>query len=318
MNTTINQQAFVDAEQYSTFILHTLETGLLPETFYRNVSDFGNGTTLNIKTIGEVVIQEVEEDVPLTYSAIDTGTVTLQITDFVGSAWYISDVLRQDGSQIEALQAGQAVQATRAIQEFFETRLYATLNDAQTVNDPNVINGFAHRLVATGTNETAEIADFSSLRLAFDKANVPMGGRVAIVDPVVAGTLNTKFQGTYSVDSNPSFQNVLENGFDRDHRFVMNLFGWDIWTSNLLPDVAAGQGDGTDTLTNDGKANIFMSVLDDNTKPGMVAWRQMPVVEGERNKDNKRDEFVQTARFGVGVQRVDTLAIYLTDATLTA
>jgi hypothetical protein len=41
----------------------------------------------------------------------------------------------------------------------------------------------------------------------------------------------------------------------------------------------------------------------------------MPKVEGERNKDMRRDEFVTTARWGFGVQRVDTLGVLLTSAT---
>ena len=61
-----------------------------------------------------------------------------------------------------------------------------------------------------------------------------------------------------------------------------------------------------------------MCVLDDQTKPVMAAWRRMPRVEGERNKDLRRDEFVVSARWGVGVQRVDTLGVIITSATAIA
>ena len=70
----------------------------------------------------------------------------------------------------------------------------------------------------------------------------------------------------------------------------------------------------SETITN-GVANIFMNVLDDNTRPIMRAWRQMPRTETERNKKLKRDEFDVTARFGLGAQRVDTLGVILTDPT---
>ena len=103
--TTGNSQAFIEAQQYSDFILRNLHDGLLPTTLYRNVSDFGEGTTLNIKTIGSATIQEITENEDLTYNPIDTGTVQLQITDYVGDAWYVTDVLRQDGAQVEALSA---------------------------------------------------------------------------------------------------------------------------------------------------------------------------------------------------------------------
>ena len=315
MQTTSNTPAFIHAQQYSNFILTILHDGLLPTVFYRDVSDFGSGTTLNIKTTGTVTLQDVTEDEALTYNPLETNSITLSITDYIGAGWYVTDVMKQDGSQIDVLMSTHAMEAARAIQENFETRYLATAYAAQTNGTPNNVNGFAHRITATGTTETVTVADLISMKIAFDKANVPQAGRVAIVDPIVEATLLNAFQGNYSVDSNPKMQSVLENNFAQEHKFLMNIFGWDIWTSNRLPDVAAGQGDGTNTLTNAGKANIFMSVLDDNHKPLMVAWRQQPRVEGERNKDRQRDEFVQTARWGVGVQRVDTLGVILTDAT---
>lgn len=316
MNTTGNTTPFIHAQQYSAFILRTLHDGFLPNTFYRDVSDFGEGTTLNIKTIGRATIQEVSEDTALTYEPLETGSVQLSITDYNGNAWYVTDVLKQDGSQIETLMAQHSMETTRAIQERFETRYLAVANAAQTASNLNLINGHAHRFVASGTNQTIELADLISMKLAFDKANVPQAGRVAIIDPVVEATLLSKFNTTYHVDSNPRFQAVMENNFSMEHKFVMNIFGWDIWTSNRLPN---GITETINSVTaTDGVANIFMSVLDDNTKPLMCAWRQQPKVEGERNKDRQRDEYVATARWGVGAQRVDTLGVILTDATATA
>jgi hypothetical protein len=310
---TQSNRTFIESEQYSSFILENMHDGLLPSNFYRNVSDFGSGEVLNIKTIGEAQIQEVEEDAALVYSPIETGEVELRITEYIGDAWYVTDKMRQDGAQIEQLLAVRGKEATRAIQEYFETRALSTLNAAQTATSLNTINNFAHRFVASGTNETIELVDLIQMKLAFDKAEVPYGGRVLFVDPIVAASLSTKFQGTYNVDSNPDFQAILEGGFDRDHEFVMNLFGWNVVTSNRLPKIAAETINAI-ALT-DGVANIFCNIADDQTKALMVAWRQMPKVEGDRNKDKQRDEFVTTARFGFGAQRVDTLGVLLTSAT---
>lgn len=80
---TTNTTAFIEAQQYSQFIIENLEPFLLPEIFWRDVSDFQKGTTLNIKTIGDVTLQEAAEDVPLTFNPIDTGNVTLTIADYV-------------------------------------------------------------------------------------------------------------------------------------------------------------------------------------------------------------------------------------------
>lgn len=82
---TTNSQAFIEAQQYSKFILHNLHDGLLGEAFYRNVTDFGHGTTLNIKTVGSVTIQDAAEDVPLIYNPIESGSVQLTITEYKGS-----------------------------------------------------------------------------------------------------------------------------------------------------------------------------------------------------------------------------------------
>lgn len=48
MQLTSNTRAFIEAEQYSSFILLNLHDGLLPETFWRNVADFQSGDTLHI------------------------------------------------------------------------------------------------------------------------------------------------------------------------------------------------------------------------------------------------------------------------------
>ena len=309
MQLTTNTRAFIEAEQYSSFILQNLHDGLLPSNFYRDVSDFGSGTTLHIKTIGSATIQEVSEDAPIKYSAIDTGEVTLRITDYEGDAWYITDVLRQDGSQADMMMAERATESTRAMQETFETKFLKTCNDAQTDGDPNIINGHAHRIASTATNNVLQLEDLVKMKIAFDKANVPADGRILIVDPVVAGTLDKLVN--ISRDVTPFAAEILQNGFAREHEFLMKLYGWNIITSNRLD--KGTFSDGTTTVNN-AVANVFMSVLSEQHAPMMVAWRQRAVVEGERNKDRARDEFVARQRYGIGAQRVDTLGIYITSA----
>ena len=309
-----NSTAFIESEQYSSFILRNLHDGMLPGAFFRNVSDFGSGTTLHIKTVGSVTIQDGAEEVPFDYTPIESGEVTLTITDYVGDAWYVTDELREDGAQVEALMSARQVESTRAIQETFETRFLMKANSSQINNNPNLVNGFPHRIASTvataGSENTFTLDLLIKMKLAFDKANVPVAGRVAILDPVAASTLDRLV--SIGRDVTPFGQKILENGFDRDHTFLMNLYGWNIITSNRLPQGTFG--DGTTSVVG-AVANIFMSVADDNTKPIMAAWRRMPKVEGERNKDLRRDEFVTSARWGFGTQRVDTLGVVITSAT---
>jgi hypothetical protein len=319
---TGNTQEFIEAQQYSKFILENLHDGLLPDQFTRDVSDFGTGTTLNVKTIGTATLQEVFEEQPMAYNAIDTGTVTLQITDYVGDAWSISDVLRQDGSQIDQLHAMRAQEATRALQEYFETRALATANGGQTANNSNIVNGVKHRFYAgeTGTDKVIELDDLAYMRFAFDKANVPQYGRIAVVDPIVELTMNT-LTNLVNVSNNPMFEGIINEGFAREHRFVKNVYGWDIYVSNRLPVATA---DETNVGMRDGGAvtgtagdiyNLFMCVAGDQTKPLMRAWRQPPKVETERDVKLKRDNFDVTARFGLGIQRVDTLGVIISSAS---
>lgn len=311
MQLTSNTRAFIESEQYSSFILLNLHDGLLPETFYRNVSDFGSGDTLHIKTIGTVTLQEAEEDTPLVYNPIETGEITFAITEYKGDAWYVTDDLREDGTDIDRLMAERAAESTRAIQETFESDFLKTAGAYFAANvGPHNINGFAHQIVSAEVNGVFALSHLIKMRLAFDKANVPAEGRVFIADPVVEATLNGLVTITHDVT--PFGERVLREGMARGMRFVMSLFGWDIITSNRLH--VATYNDSTTTGVGY-VGNLFMCVLDDQCKPIMGAWRRPPKSEGERNKDRARDEHVVRCRYGFGIQRRDTLGLLATSAT---
>jgi hypothetical protein len=317
---TGNTTAFIEAQQYSQFILENLHDYLLPEGMYRDVSDFGSGTTLNIKTVGTVTLQDAAEDTPLNFSPIDTGTLNLSITDYIGDAWKVSDDLREDGAQVDTLMAMRAMESTRALGENHESRLLAVANAAQTAANANLVNGRPHRWVgsAAGSARTITLSDFISMKLAFDKANAPAGGRIVIVDPVVEASLNS-LSNLVNVSNNPMFEGIVTEGFARDHKFVKNIFGWDVYTSNFLPSLTAteaidvsGYGLTSETAAVGDKANVFMCIADDSCKPVMHAWRRAPQTEGWRDQEERADKYQVTSRFGFGAQRVDTLGVILT------
>ena len=235
MQLTNNTRSFIESEQYSSFILTNLHDGLMPASWYRDVGDFGSGETLNIKTIGTATIQEVAEDTDINYSPIETGNVQLVISEYIGDAWHVSDKLRQDGTQIEALMAARAQESTRAIQEYFETQFLSVCNSSQTATDSNTVAGFPHRVASTATNGIMQLSDLVNLKLAFDKANVPYAGRVGCIDPVIAATLDNLTTITHDVTE--FGKQILENGFDRDHQFLMNLYGWNLillWKASVI------------------------------------------------------------------------------------
>jgi len=219
------------------------------------------------RNLSIATIQEVSEGVPLNFTAIDSGTVTLSINEYIGDAWFVSDEARQDHRRLAALQAARAQESTRAIAEYQESKLLKALNDAQTDADANSINGVGHRHTSTGGGgNEVEFEDFARMKLAFDKARVPIGGRIAIVDPSVEYVLNNSSQVTTS--DNPMFQGLITEGFAQNHRFVRNIFGWDVWVSDMLP--KGTFDDGTNSVTN-GVANTFLSVFSDQTTPIMYA-----------------------------------------------
>lgn len=322
-HTTANTTAFIEAQQYSQFILENLHDYLLPTGMWRDVSDFGSGTTLNIKTVGTVTLQDAAEDVPLNFSPIDTGTITLAITEYIGDAWRVTDDLREDGSQIDTLMAMRAQESTRAFGEFHESKFLAAANAAQTSAAVNLVNGRPHRWVAGGAGGTSRnmtMADFVAMKLAFDKAGVPAAGRIAIVDPVVEATINSLVTQTASINYNPMWEGIITTGFESNHKFVRNIMGFDIWTSNYLPvktateTIDASTYDLANTTAAIGDvANLFMCVSDDQCKPIMHAWRRQPKTEGWRDEETRSDKFQVTSRFGFGAQRVDTLGVILTD-----
>jgi len=321
---TTNTTAFIEAQQYSQFILENLHDYLLPEGMMRDVSDFGNGTTLNIKTVGTVTIQDAAEDTPLVFNPIDTGTITLSITDYVGDAWRVSDDLREDGSQVDTLMALRAQESTRALGENHESRFLSVSNLAQTNANVNLINSRPHRWVGGGSGVTTRImsiSDFIAMKLAFDKAGIPAQGRIAIVDPIVEATLNS-LTNIVNVSNNPMFEGIVTTGFQSNHKFIRNFFGFDIWTSNYLPTKtstealnASSYGLANDTAEVGDVANVFMSVADDSTKPIMHAWRRAPKTEGWRSEEERADKYQVTSRFGFGAQRVDTLGVILTSGS---
>lgn len=311
MQVTTNTRAFIESEQYSDFILTVLHDGLLPETWYRNVADFGSGETLNIKTVGSVTLQEAAEDTPLDYSPIETGEVQLTITDHVGDAWYITDELREDGAQIDRLMAERSMESVRAFQEKFETDFLKTAAQVyEGATDPFNLNGQPHLIVSAETNNVAALDHLITMGISFTKANVPMEGRVFICDPIVNGTLSKLVQITQDVTE--FGRKIIEQGMSSGMRFTMNLHGWDVVTSNRL--YVGDTNDGTTGITG-GVFNLFMCILDDQCKPIMGAMRRPLKTEGERNKDLGRDEFVARSRYGWGVQRIDTLGALVTHAT---
>ena len=254
----------------------------------------------------------------------------MSISEYLGDAWKVSDDLYEDGDQVDTLMAMRAQESTRALGEVHETKFLSKADTlfkaAVTATNVGLVNGRPHRWVAGGasaTNRLMTMSDFIAMKLSFDKANVPQAGRIAIVDPIVEATINGLVLNTTSINYNPQFEGLMTTGFAASHRFVRNIMGFDVYTSNFLPAPAATEalnassyGLANDTAELTDVANIFMCVADDNSKPMMHAWRRAPKTEGWRDSEERANKFQVTSRYGYGLQRTDSLGvIYTTSLT---
>lgn len=320
-NNTSNTSPVIKAEVYSELMLETLKEGFLPEGLFRDVNDFGDGDTLNIPTLGEMTLFDLVEDEDTPTSALDTGNIILNITEHVGVAGYVSDKLKEDAYKAAAVEAQIPKSSLRSVKERFETDLLATSistsNGIVTLGDVNAINGHDHRWISATAGNIISLADFVQIKLSLDKARVPSEGRIMICDAVVEATINS-LSNLLNVSNNPMFEGMVTTGFAKNRKFVKNIFGIDIWVSDMLPRIAsesiAGSQIGAASITG-GVNNIVISVADDSTTPFMGAMRRQPRVEAHRNTSKRRDEYHTTARWGFGLQRGESLVSVITSAT---
>jgi hypothetical protein len=256
---------------------------------------------------------------------MDTGEFQFSITEYVGSGQYITRKAMQDSFYANQLISKFIPSQRRAIEEKLESDILSiggnTTDQAQyggqtpltTSTDPNAINGADHRFIGTGTNETMALADFAKAKYGLKKANVPMNDLIAIVDPSVGYELETLTNIT-NVSNNPRYEGIVNTGITTGMKFIKNIYGFDVYESNYLAPITTAETDGTLTVAGSGNtvSNMFFSAAPD-VVPFVGAWRQMPTVDSEFNKDLQREEYLTTARYGLKLYRPENLVCVLTD-----
>jgi hypothetical protein len=155
------------------------------------ISDFPDGTTLNIPSIGQAEVLDYDEGQAIRYTAMDTGNFTFTINQYKSSATYVYRKMMQDSYYMNRVVSEFVPKQARALAKVMEADMLNVGPEAQTASDLNVINGADHRWVASGTNEVIVPQDFAKARYALQKANVPMTNLVAIVDPSVEYAIST-------------------------------------------------------------------------------------------------------------------------------
>lgn len=311
--TTSNSSVLIRSEVWSTGLKEVLQEQLQAEGYVNWLTEFPDGDQFTIPSIGEGTVRDYAENTPVVYDSLDTGEFTFTITEYVQSGQYITEKARQDLYYAAQLEAAFLPSQSRAIAEKIETDIFALAaggaSGGQTAGNLNNINGAPHRFVASGTNETMALADFAKALYSLKKANVPGSSLVAFVDPSVEYEFNT-LTNLVNVSNNPRWEGVITSGIAGDMRFSRNIYGFDVYVTNFLP--AANETINSVT-TGAGVANIFFSAASPDLLPFMGAWRQMPKVDGEYNKDFQREEYVTTARYGLKVYRPENLVCVLSD-----
>lgn len=310
-STSITNEHLHRSEVWSAELKEILEDELMAQSWVRWLTDFPDGEQFTIPSIGQGNVRNYIEDTDIIFDAMDTGEFTFSITDYLSSATYITDKAKQDSFYMNELVSGFVPKQARAIGEHVETRILS-LQNQQTAGSTNTINDAAHRFVASGASEVITPADFAKALYGLKKANVPQQNLVAIVDPSVEYTLNTLTNLT-NVSNNPMWEGIVADGIASGMRFVKNVYGFDVWTSNYVTD-GITETIGADTVT-DGVANMFFSASSD-VVPFIGAWRQPPRVESERNIKRQRDEYVTTARYGAKLYRPENLITVLSNPTV--
>ena len=311
--TTSNSDHLIRSEIWSSQLKEILEDSLQGMGYVDWMTEFPDGNTFTIPSIGQATVRDYAEDEPVVYDAMDTGEFQFSITEYLSSATYITNKDKQDMYYMNQLVSSFVPKQRRAIEEHVETTIFG-LQGQQTAADRNLINGAPHRMVANegGADDFFTVTDFAKALYSLKKANVPQSGLVAIVDPSVEYTINTLTNLT-NVSNNPMWEGIITSGIATGMRFIKNIYGFDVYTSNYLADIASETVNG-DTVTN-GKANVFFSA-DATVLPFIGAWRQMPQVDSEYNKDRQRDEYVTTARYGVKLYRPENLVTILSNPSV--
>jgi hypothetical protein len=225
----------------------------------------------------------------------------------------------QDSYYMSELMSSFVPKQSRSIMEGIETAILDRPNSNYAANNAATIDGIAHR-VSGGNAGILEVQDFAYAMYSLKKAHVPQTNMVAIVDPSVEYQLNTLSQLT-SVSNNPKWEGIVSDGIASGMRFIANVYGFDVYTSNFLPDVADGallERDGStanDFSVTNGKANYFFSATAD-VLPLVGAMRQEPIVDTEFNKDFQREEIVTTARYGFKLFRPENMVNIVTKPTI--
>jgi hypothetical protein len=245
-------------------------------------------------------VRDYEEGQEVVLDDANTGEFTLSIDKYYQSGFIVYDKFKQDSFYVNELVSNFVGKLTRALMEKKEIDVLA-LQGKQTAANSNTINGAAHRMLASGTNEAITLKDIAKAKFALDKANVSKVGRVAVVDPAVSYQLvnidNVIRQDVYGANAN------IKEGLSGTI-YLGRYMGFDFFESNLLDTYAAATNIDGSSSTNAGAYNLFLG-----QDAFVGAMRAMPEIENWRVHEKKGDAYHATVRYGIDLYRPEALVV---------
>ena len=319
--TTGNSAQLIRSELWSKELKMALEDELMMAGYVDIIVDFPDGDQFTVPSVGEFQVDDYVEDTAVVYRPLDTGEWTFTIDEYLATATYITKKNEQDMFYMSQLVSSFVPKQLRAIMKHYETNVLEKPEDVlgASANSNFTINGAHHRF-SGGNGGIIEIADFAAVLHSLKTADVPQENLIAIVDPSVEFQLNV-LSNLVSVSNNPKWEGIIADGIGSGMRFVKNVYGFDVFTSNYLPDITAsalpdrGGSNNVDYSSTSGKANYFFSASPD-VLPWKSAWRQPPTVDSEWDMDNQRTKYLTTARYGTKLYRPENMVIVASTPTI--
>lgn len=314
--TTLTNSDLIRGNIYSREITRPFMDDLFAMRFVRTITDFPDGTTLNIPRLGRAETSDFAEGQAIKYNKFDTGNFTFTIDQYKYSANAISNKFRRDSFWSAEVQAAFAPEQHLALMRGFETRVFNRANASQTASNQNILNNAQHRWVGSGSAGILALKDFFLAEYALRKANVPMRNLVCVLDPSCAYAIESLTNVQTLLSPVPKWNMIASEGLVTGFQFRFSIGGFDCYVSNYLANGIAETVNSLSVTT--GVANLFFSAEPGQTTPFIAAFRQMPTVESEYNKDLQQTEFLTICEYGVAVYRPENLIVVLTNVgTLT-
>lgn len=273
------------------------------------ITDFPDGDTLNMPTIGQMETLNYSEGQAVRYTAIDTGNFTFTIGKYKSSGTYITEKMKQDTFYMSRLVSSFVPKQHRAISKAMEVDLLAVGNAGQTASNLNAINSGNHRYVAGGTSQVFIVDDVIKANYSLDMANYPRRNRIAIVHPSVEVALS-RITNITNLSNNPMWEGIVDTGLSTGMHYLTNIFGVDFYVSQNLPLITAGETINSVSVNTSGVAN-YIFCADSDVLPFVGCVRQPPKVDSKFNQDLQREEFVTTCRYDFKLYRPDNLVTIL-------